>query len=342
MLHFCRSHSLPLLSILLLSAPAAWAEVKPTTTPPIVPADSQQKASPAPIATDRPGFKLISAGSNPNQTLRYQPTVGSRQVLSGKLSLTAQVSALGNPLTSPQLPEVLLQLETTVKQVAANGDITYQLKYTKVDAEGNLTGTAAKIRDRLKSTLEGAMGDFVMDSQGGRKSGSIKLPNPKDEVDQTLVNQLTQSLDTLNVPLPTEKVGINGEWQSTTVIPVRDRTGKEQTRLTQVATYKLVDLKDGLANVTVALEQTGDITGIAIPTIGGLKVQLKGFKSDGSGQMGLSLKQVMPSTVNLSLKTNVQIETAPGSSPLPIPIALDANSTALLRLSDGGVVKAAK
>jgi hypothetical protein len=245
-------------------------------------------------------------------------------------------------LTSPQLPDVVLQLETTVKQVAANGDITYQLRYTKVDAEGNLTGTAAKIRDRLKSTLEGATGDFVMDSQGGRKSGSIKLPNPKDEVDQTLVNQLTQSLDTLNVPLPTEKVGINSEWQSTTVIPVRDRTGKEQTRLTQIATYKLVDLKDGLANVTVALEQTGDITGISIPTVGGLKVQLKGFKSDGSGQMGLSLKQVMPSTVNLSLKTNVQIETAPGSSPLPIPIALDANSTALLRLNDGGLVKAAK
>jgi hypothetical protein len=340
MLHFCRSRAL-LLSILLLGLPTtAWAEVKPTATPPIVPADSQKTT--APIVTDRPGFKLISTGSNPSQTLRYQPTVGSRQVLSGKLSLTAQVTALGNPLTQPQLPDVALQLETTVKQVAANGDITYQLKYTKVDAEGNLTGTAAKIRDRLKSTLQGATGDFVMDSQGGRKSGSIKLPNPKDEVDQTLVNQLTQSLDTLNVPLPTEKVGINSEWQNTTVIPVRDRTGKEQTRLTQVATYKLVDLKDGIANVTVALQQTGDISGIAIPTIGGLKVQLKGFQSDGSGQMGLSLKQVMPSKVDLSLKTNVQIETAPGSSPLPIPIALDANSTALLRLSDGGVVKAAK
>jgi hypothetical protein len=340
MLHFCRSRAL-LLSILLLGFPtAAWAEVKPTTTPPIVPADSQQKASPTPIVTNRPGFKLISAGSNPSQTLRYQPTVGTRQVLSGKLILTAQVTALGNPLTQPQLPDVILQLETTVKQVAANGDVTYQVKYTKVDAEGNLTGTAAKIRDRLKSSLEGATGDFVMDSQGGRKSGSIKLPNSKD--DQTLINQLTQSLDTLNVPLPTEKVGINSEWQSTTVIPILDRSGKEQTRLTQIATYKLVDLKDGVANVTVALQQTGDITKIAIPTIGGLKVQLKGFQSDGSGKMGLSLKQVMPSTVDLSLKTNVQIETAPGSSPLPMAIALDANSTALLRLNDGGVVKAAK
>ncbi len=337
MLHFCRSRTL-LLSILFLSAPAsAWAEVK--TTVPIVPADSQKAATPI---ADRPGFKLLNPGTNPVSTLRYQPTVGSRQVLAGKLILTAQVSALGNPLAQPQLPDVILQLETTVKQVAANGDITYQLKYTKVDAEGNLTGTAAKIRDRLKGTLEGATGDFVMDSQGGRKSGSIKLPNPKDEVDQTLINQLTQSLDTLNVPLPTETVGINSEWQSTTVIPVRDRAGKEQTRLTQIATYKLVDLKDGVANVTVALQQTGDITGIAIPTIGGLKVQLKGFQSEGSGQMGLSLKQVMPSTVNLSLKTNVQIETAPGSSPLPMTIALDANSTALLRLSDGGVVKASK
>jgi hypothetical protein len=342
MLHFCRSRALPLLTIALVVGPTAvWAEIKPTPTPPIVPGDSQKKASPTGI-TDRPGFKLITTGSNPSQTLRYQPTVGSRQVLTGKLSLTAQVSALGNPLTQPQLPDVALQLETTVKQVATNGDITYQLKYTKVDAEGQLTGTAAKIRDRLKSTLEGATGDFVMDSQGGRKSGSIKLPNPKDEVDQTLVNQLTQSLDSLNVPLPAEQVGIGGEWQSTTVIPVRDRAGKEQTRLTQVATYKLVDLKDGLANVTVALQQTGDISGIAIPTIGGLKVQLKGFQSDGSGQMGLSLKQVMPSKVDLSLKTNVQIETAPGSGPLPIPIALDANSTALLRLSDGSLVKAAK
>jgi hypothetical protein len=340
MFHFCRSRALPLLSVALLSlSTAAWAEVKPTTTPPIVPVDSQ-KTPIAPIVSNRPGFKLISAGSNPSQTLRYQPTVGTRQVLSGKLSLTAQVSALGNPLTQPQLPDVILQLETTVKQVAANGDVTYQLKYIKVDAEGNLTGTAAKIRDRLKSSLEGATGDFVMDSQGGRKSGSIRLPNPKD--DQALINQLTQSLDTLNVPLPTEKVGINSEWQSTTVIPVRDRSGKEQTRLTQIATYKLVNLKDGVANVTVALQQTGDITKIAIPTIGGLKVQLKGFQSDGSGEMGLSLKQVMPSTVNLSLKTNVEIETAPGSGPLPMAIALDANGTALLRLSDGGVVKAAK
>jgi hypothetical protein len=340
MLHFCRSRAL-FLSILLLGFPTtAWAEVKPTTTPPIVPVE-RQKIPIAPIGTNRPGFKLISAGSNPSQTLRYQPTVGTRQVLSGKVILTAQVSALGNPLTQPQLPDVVLQLETTVQQVAANGDVTYQLKYTKVDAEGNLTGTAAKIRDRLKSSLEGATGDFVMDSQGGRKSGSIKLPNSKE--DQALINQLTQSLDTLNVPLPTEKVGINSEWQNTTVIPVRDRSGKEQTRLTQIATYKLVDLKEGVANVTVALQQTGDITKIAIPTIGGLKVQLKGFQSDGSGKMGLSLKQVMPSTVDLSLKTNVQIETAPGSSPLPMAIALDANSTALLRLSDGGgVVKAAK
>lgn len=334
MMHFRRSFT-ALACLALLSQPA-WAEIKPTTTPPIVPPDSAAtKTPPTPTRlSDRPGFRLLSPGSNPSQTLRYQPKVGDRQTLSGKLSLTAQVSALGNPLTQPQLPDILLQMDSTVKQVAVNGDITYQLSYTKVEAEGKLTGTAAKISDRLKNTLQGATGEFVMDSQGSRKSGSIKLPNPKDEVDQAIVNQLTQSLDNLNVPLPMEKVGINGEWENTTVIPIRDRSGKEQVQITQVATYKLVDLKDDRANVTVTLKQTGDISGITIPTINGLKVQLKSFQSDGSGQMGLSFKQVLPDGVNLSLKANAQIETAPGSSPLPIPIALDANTTALLRLGN--------
>jgi hypothetical protein len=308
-------------------------DVKPQTTAPIVPpSTTTPKASPLPPS---PGSKLriIAVGAQPGQTLRYQPIVGAQQTLIGKLSLTASVSALGNPLSSPQIPDIVIQIDSKVSQVAANGDITYQLKYSKIDAEGQLTGTAATLRDRLKKTIEGAMGEFVMDSQGARKSGSLQLPNPKDEMAQTLANQLTQVLDNLNVPLPNDPTGIAGEWQTTTQIPVRITAGRS-TQITQVSTYKLVGLKDGVAEFTVSLEQTGDGSEIPIPTIGGVKVQLKGIKSDGSGQMKVSLKQVLPSTVSLSVKTNAQIETAPGSSPLPIPIALDANSNALLRLGE--------
>lgn len=266
---------------------------------------TQKQPLSAPVS--QPKVKLLSAGVQPRQTLRFKPAVNTIETTTITLSTAVEVSVPGMPTArSTKLPSTLMKMETVVTQVDSNGDIHYKFRYTDADIAGSASlpaGVLNTTRSQVKKIV-GLSGAFVMDDRGNTKSTSLSIPKGVDTATRQMLEQSFQSLEQLSAALPDAAVGVGAQWKTLTPAKIYGMT------INQTGTYELVSLKDGVATLKVGVRQQAQGQRLAIPGMPkGVNMTLKSLNTTGQGEVKVRLDRLLPSTATLSMNSTAQMQT---------------------------------
>jgi hypothetical protein len=258
--------------------------------------------------------EILVVGAEKTQKLRLKPIPGASQAVNIVWQIQTSLKAGDREMPNLAMPTLLSSLSSKVNEIAPNGDIRYQVIYngvqTKSQGGNEFEAQMAKAIEGQLGGLAGLRGDYVMSEQGEAKSAQMTLPENLTAMQQSLINQFAQAAASLSAPFPANSVGIGGVWRQVTPIMI------DGMQVQQTATYRLLDLKDGIATIGLQIEQTAAPQKIQTgnQSIGAL--QLKSFVSEGKGQMIWDLKQVMPQQSQLKLTSTLvaEPENAPGAN----------------------------
>lgn len=310
-------------SLLLLATWGCPTLAVPTTAPktkPPLPSAAQPIAPKAKI-------ELLSLGSQPRQLLRYQPTVNTKELATLTMTMDMKMSMSGKAFPT-QLPSSTMKIETTVTQVASNGDIHYTFRYVDADVAASANTPPALVRE-LRSQLNklvGISGNYVIDNRGQVKSGNLKVPPNIEKSTKQLLEQLSQSFEQLSSPLPEAAIGAGAKWR---VIQPFDLGGMN---LKQTETFELISVQNKTATLKESVMQEARSQSLNQPNFPkGVTVTLKSLNATGEGQIILRLDRLMPTQATVSVTSMTQMETSNPQLAAPLQIDTETHVEATLK-----------
>ncbi len=297
----------------IVASSASWATPPPAPTP-IRQLDRGQSTP----------VEVLVVGAQPTEKLRIRPIRGSRQTVNLSWQVESQLTIDDQAMPNIQMPTMQATLESQITDVAANGDISYDLVYRRITVAADSSLPAAVIGP-LKTQLqplEGLSGKYVVSEFGALKSVQLTFPKDITPLQQSLLDQFSQSITHLSSPLPSTPIGIGSRWRQTTPIKL------EGAVYNQTTTYELASRQNGIATIKFNFDQTTNAPADGT-TIGDLTV--KSSQSQGAGQMTWNLQQLMPqqSTINMTVKMVSQPQTTVAGQPAPV---IQSNSVIKLEM----------
>ncbi len=283
------------------------------------PSTAPAKATPA----TRPNLQLelgqsspvevLVVGAQPTAKLRIRPANGSRQTIDLTWQVSSQIKIGDRVIPSITMPTMRASFATQVTDVAPNGDISYSLVYRNLSVADSPNPAAAiePLKAQLKA-IEGLQGKFVISEFGAPKSVQMTFPAGMNPLQQSLLDQFSQSVTNLSAPLPNTPIGVGSRWRQTTPIKANGVT------FNQATTYELTSLKDNIATIKFTLAQTQSDRPFTVSSGAGT-LPIQSIAASGSGQMTWNLEEVMPrqSTIDMTAKMVSQSSTSKTGETIP-------------------------
>jgi hypothetical protein len=303
------------------SSAAKEASAAPESKPAVaVTAPTVEKE--APVAEKSP-VTLLDAGSEPRTVLRLHPGVGDQQTMTMTMRTAMTMTAAGQKMPSMDLPALVMTMSSEVKDVSADGDITYQTVFGDADVVAS-TNTLPAIAAAMKSSLasiRGMTGTGRISDHGIVQSLQMKLPPAADpQLSQTL-SQMKDSLSSSVVPLPAAAVGRGAKWAYNTKLKSQGMT------IDQTVTYELVSIAGDRITLHSTISQNAANQTIQNPAMPGLKVNLLKMTGNGGGNSSFDLGHILPVTGILNEKTEIVMGMNAGQQMQTMDMLMNLNVT---------------
>jgi hypothetical protein len=263
------------------------------------PAQAASKAAAASGQT----VKLVEPGAEPRSALRLHPKAGDKQtvLLTMKLGMDVQMGDTQNP--PMKLPPMVMTMESTIKDVAPNGDITYETVITDATTTEE-AGTMPQIADAMKTALggmKGLSGSGTTTSRGISKKTDMKAPPTSDPQVKQIIDQMKDTFANLSTPFPEEPIGAGAKWE------VRQPIKSQGMTMTQACSYQLVSTEGDKVATKTTITQSAANQKVQNPSMPGLKMDLTKMTGKGSGDVTFDLGQLMAREATLELHSEMQM-----------------------------------
>ncbi|MEG4270674.1 MULTISPECIES: hypothetical protein [unclassified Microcoleus] len=288
---------------------AGWAiELSPASVSAETPLVVQQQPAgdiSVPFVRSQPTqIELLNPGSEPRQQMRLKPTLNVKEITLMTMKMGMEMSTRGEPLRGVKIPTSVITIETEATKIDDNGDIHYQFSYTNADIMSDTVDNPTAL-ESMRSTIKkmvGLKGSLIMDSRGFNKGGNFILPPGSDNSFKQMVQQMSQSIDQLSAPLPTEAVGRGAKWRLSSSL------NSNGINLNNIATYELMSFQDNVAIVNASLEQQAKPQTLNSPLFpAGSSVNLNSLASQGRGESTIRLDKLMPVRSAVSVNSNSEM-----------------------------------
>ncbi|WP_460203055.1 DUF6263 family protein [Scytonema sp. NUACC21] len=258
-------------------------------------------------------FQLLNPGTGARQQLRFKPKVNAQQAIVMTMDMDMAMSVSGQPVPTFKSPGMAITLQAKVTKVDSNGDIHYEFSYTNVDVVGNsnlppqvLQAMQSKIKE-----LSRIKGSGIVDSRGNNKKLNLSIPQDLDPYMKQTLQQMSKSFEELSTPVPQEAVGLGAQWR------VASNLNINGMNLKQIATYELVNLKDGVATLALNVEQQVPASQkIDIPGMPpGNTFTIKSYTGTGQGETTVMLNKVLPIRSTMNVRNSLEMVGKTPNSP---------------------------
>ena len=234
--------------------------------------------------------KLLEPGAEPRKELRFHPKPGDKQsmLMTMKMGMAAKIGDADAP--PMKLPVMKLAMDSSIKDVASNGDITYEIVVSDAGIVED-PEVIAQVAEAMKNALNGMKGlggKGIITSRGINKGTDIKAPEGADPQVAQYVEQMKETMSRVASPLPEEPVGAGAKWEVTMPIKSQGMT------FNQKATYELASVDGDRAAVKTTVTQTASNQKIQNPMMPGTKVDLSKMTGNGTGEVSLDFTQILP------------------------------------------------
>ena len=254
-------------------------------------------------APEEPKVKLLNPGAEPRQKLRFKPVVGSKQQSVMTTKTDMKMSLDGKPVPAFKVPATVVTINTVVKKVEPNGDISYDFSYSDIDVvkDPNVEPKLLEAMRKQFAQLKEMKGSGVMDSIGNTKQFNLALTDVKDPFLKQTMQQFSDSLSKVSSPVPQEAVGKGAQWVTTNTINFNG------IKITQTETYNLLDVKDGVAVLQTKVQQQAQpMQKVSLPGLPpDAALTLQSYNGNGQGKSQIVLDKLMPVSSNASISSNI-------------------------------------
>jgi hypothetical protein len=235
-------------------------------------------------------IKLLDPGAEPRKVLRFHPKAGDKQSMLLTMKIGMGVKMGDMPEQSIKLPAMKLVMDTTVKDVASNGDITYDIvtRDASVIEDPDVIAQVAEVMKNAAGGMKGIGGQGIVSSRGISKGTDIKAPEGADPQVTQFVEQMKEIMSRVASPLPEEPVGAGAKWEIK--MPIKS----QGMNLNQTATYQLVSVDGDRGAAKTSVTQTASNQKIPNPMMPGTKVDLTRLTGNGTGEVSFDLAQLLP------------------------------------------------
>jgi hypothetical protein len=235
-------------------------------------------------------IKLLEPGAEPRKVLRLHPKPGDKQTLdlTLKMAMESKVGEMETPAT--KLPGIKMTLEATVKSVADNGDITYEMVMGDLGVSEE-PGVAPMVAEAMKSAftgVKGMSGSGTTSSRGFSKGFEFKAPSDSNPQARQVIDQMKDSFTELAALLPEEAVGTGAKWEVKMPLKTQGMT------IDQTATYEVVSLEGENFKTKSTIVQQAANQKIQNPAMPGIKVDLTKMTGTGNSERTFDLGKLLP------------------------------------------------
>jgi Family of unknown function (DUF6263) len=249
--------------------------------------------------------KLLEPGSEPRRQLRFHPKAGDKQTMAMTMKIGMGVKIGETPEQPIKLPTMKLIMDTTVKDVAPNGDITFEIVTSdaSVVEEPDVIAQVAEAMKDAVGGMKGIGGTGMMSSRGMSKGTDIKAPEGANPQVKQFVDQMKETMSRVASPLPEEAVGAGAKWE--TKMPLKS----QGMTLNQTATFQLVSIEGEHCVAKTSVTQTASNQKIQNPVMPGTKVDLTKMTGRGTGEVTFDLGQILPQEAKVEFHQDMATST---------------------------------
>lgn len=274
-----------------LSKPATVTDTTTTT-------DTKPAVATAP-ASDEVVVKLLDAGAEPRRTLRIQAKPGDKQKANLIMKMNMDMELGDMPAQSVKMPAITLGMETTVKEVSPDGDVTYDTAMGDVSVAEE-EGVLPQVTDAIKASFEefkGFSGTVTLSSRGLVRGANVKLAGDAPPQARQAMGQIQDAYSTLTAGFPEAAVGKGARWE------IRLPLKNQGMTISQTTTYQLASMDGDTINLTSTSTQSAAKQKIENPAMPGLKMDLSKMTGTGTGKLTLNLTRILPSQASMESKS---------------------------------------
>jgi hypothetical protein len=172
------------------------------------------------------GVKLIQAGTEPRQVLRYHFTKAARTTSTLVCDFAIKSDGQGEAM-----PTLVVELETVVDDVLGDGSAKLRFTLSHVALRG------AAVTDDLQAPASALQGVVITEllAPDGKSSGAKVEPAAVADKARAQLDSLVSSLEHVAVQLPTEPVGVGATWQERRTLPAGGISGVSEIVYTVTA-----------------------------------------------------------------------------------------------------------
>lgn len=273
-----------------------------------------------------PRIKLLDAGPAATEVMRLHPAAGQRETLEMTMGMEMKLRSGAKAMPSVALPTNRITFVVEVERVEADSIVVrHAVEAYEVEPR---PGTPATLVEQVRSSvapLEQYRAVMRMDPRGAVLGGEAEIPRDLPASVHQAMQQMSESLGQVAVPLPEEAVGPGARWRTTQDL---EQGGM---KLRQRGEYRLTSREGDRATLEVSLEQTLLDPEIEPPGMLGAKARVSRFTSSGQGTIELDLGHLAPTRFDMSVELSMAMDvTAMGQSQ-----SLDMDTTISLAMRRG-------
>ncbi|MCH9686953.1 MAG: hypothetical protein K0V04_36295 [Deltaproteobacteria bacterium] len=257
-------------------------------------------------ARKAPTIVLVDAGQEPRAMLALHPSAGSVETFTLSMGTRMSLSEGNDQMPSLPVPTTQTRLRLEVKEVNADGFVVHHaVEAVDVKAAGE-TPPPPEVLAKVRETVEPLThyrSQIQLDPRGEFVSGEVQFPRDLPAPVHSAMQQMTQSLGQLSVPLPEAAVGPGARW---TVVSELSQAG---TQVRQTSEYTLVSRTDDTVNIEATVAQELLDPNVAVPGMPG-DARVGEFSSSGKGSFVLDLRRIAPKSLTMTVDLSMTMDVA--------------------------------
>jgi hypothetical protein len=268
-----------------------------------------------------PEVTLHQAGAMPRHKLRLHPKPGDRQTVDMTFKIAMDMQVGDMPSQAIKMPLTKMTMDLTVKSVAPDGNITYEMAMTDVSVADDPNATP-QVVEAIKSSLaglKGLSGTGVITDRGVNQGIEMKVPADADPQLRQALEQAKDAISRITAPLPKEAVGPGARWEFKEPIKSQGMT------MDQTETYELVSQDGQRVSTKSTILQSASNQKIQNPAMQGLELDLTRMAGHGNASLACDLRKILPLKAAGDIHSDLSMQMDLGGTPTKMDMKMDLN-----------------
>lgn len=272
--------------------------------------DATDQKAPTDKADDEITVKLLKAGDEPRQKLRFNFNAEGTQYLDIRMQMEMAMQIAGQQLPAQKMPAIIQTISIAPKSVE-DGVMNYRYELVKmtIDKANANPVMVGAMEDAMKGIV-GIAGSGQVDDRGFSEGNAMEFPEDANPQMVQQLKSLNETMSRLSSPLPEEPVGVGAEWEVALPIAMNGVNSKGINRYTVVA----IDGNSVKTTVKTLIKAENQVIQNAdLPP--GTKLTIDIMEGKGEGNVEFDLSRLTPlSEIDMTMNQKSTI-TIPNADP---------------------------